>query len=51
MHDSDREKSSSLVHKLVFLSKEKTKRNPFFNKHPEFENSINLHTEDLYEIG
>ena len=51
MHDNDREKASSLVHNLVFLSNEKMKNNPFFNKNPEFENSINMYSGDLLEIG
>ena len=51
MHDQDREKASSLVKNLVLPQKEEVERNPYFNKKPDPEPSLNLHAKDLLSIA
>ena len=51
MHDKDREKASSIIPNLVVPPKSIQDQNPYFNRKPIKEKSLNLKVEELYELG
>lgn len=51
MHDRDREKATSLALNLVMPNSKVIQRNPYFNKTPIKEFTINLNASELYDLG